>query len=55
MHKLSGHGRQWLSFPSARGILVPQPRTEPMSPALEGRSLTREIPVVSLNIPNTFE
>ena len=33
-----------LSCPEARGILVPRPGIEPMSPALEGRFLTTEPP-----------
>ena len=37
-----------LSFPTACGILVPQPGIEPTSPALEGRFLTTGPPGKSL-------
>ena len=38
---VAAHG---LSCPMACGILVPQPGIKPMSPALEGRFLTTELP-----------
>ena len=37
-----------LTCPVACGILVPQPRTSPVSPALEGRFLTTRLPGKSL-------
>ena len=43
---------QRLSCPAARGILIPQPRIEPMSPALEDRFLTTGPPGKS---PKNFE
>ena len=45
---------QGLSGPSACGILVPQPRIEPASPALEGRSPTTEPPGMSQVSPTVF-
>ena len=39
-HATSVAAAQGLSFFTACGILVPQPETEPMSPALQGRFLT---------------
>ena len=39
-----------LSCPEARGILVPQPGIEPISPALESRFLTTRPPGKFLNI-----
>ena len=39
-----------LSCPEARGILVPQPGIEPISPALESRFLTTGPPGKFLNI-----
>ena len=39
-----------LSCPAACGILVPRPRIEPMSPALEGRFFTTGPPGKSRNV-----
>ena len=39
-----------LGCPTVHGILVPRPKMEPVSPALEGRFLTTGLPKKSLRI-----
>ena len=44
----------WLFGHEARGILAPQPATEPAPPALEGKVLITGPPGKSLNFLNSY-